>query len=632
MIEIAVRGGKKYYGAVTILDNINFEVHNGQKIGIVGRNGSGKSTLFRILAQMEPMDEGSITIRKGATLGYQEQIPKYPQDFTADHVLNTAFEDISNLQKQLDLMEHTMATATGLELERLLTSYAEVQECFSRLGGYTVDSEKARISQGLKIEHLLDKTFTDLSGGEKSRVALGTVLLRKPDILLLDEPTNHLDFSSLTWLEEFILSYPGTVLVITHDRYFLDNVVDGILALNQQTTEYYPGNYSNYVLERQKNIEAMGQAYAIQQKKISEMERTIKTLRDWGTRADNEKFFRRAASLQKRLDKTERVERPPMEKELALAFTSNARSGKEVVIVSALSKRFGERLLLQGVECTIRYGEQVAILGPNGCGKSTFLRILLGEITADEGQITLGSGVRLGVLMQETTFPNEEATVLDHFRLSIPSTEIEARRHLAKYLFFGDDVFRPIRVLSGGERKRLALAVMVREDLNLLILDEPTNHLDIDAREALEEALENFGGTLVFASHDRYFINRLADRVLSFSNLRLKNILGNYDDYLIEAEKEASTPRIEPKTEKPKKSQPQSFCKISDEKYRRRLEEIEAELLTTEATIKQLEEEMVQHGTDYNRVDSLFQEISQAKSVWDSLWKEYEVLMEPDEK
>lgn len=621
MNDITLTYVEKYYGAVKTLENITLDIPTGQTVGIVGRNGAGKSTFFRVIAQKEPVDAGVVTLRKGATLGYLEQIPAYPEAYTVEDVLNTAFADLMELQRAMIHMEEAMAAAFDSDLERLLAAYSEAQEAFTRMGGYMMDAERNRISAGLKVDHLLSESFNDLSGGEMSRVALAAVLLRRPDILLLDEPTNHLDFMSLTWLEEFIKAYRGTVLVITHDRYFLDSVADGIIEIHQKKAEFYIGNYSVYIRERQRKTEAMEEAYALQQRKIDAMEQTIKTLHDWGRRSDNEKFHRRAASIQKRLDKTERLERPAEEKDLSLAFSNNARSGRDVLIARGITKRFGSTTLFQGVNCQVRYGERVAILGPNGCGKSTLLKILMGTMTPDDGSVSMGTGVRIGALMQETTFPNEEATVLEHFRLCIPSTETEARSYLAKYLFFGNDVFRKIGVLSGGERKRLALAVMVREERNLLILDEPTNHLDIDAREGLEEALENFTGTMIFVSHDRYFVNRLAERILFFHDRRLMGFMGNYDDYLVKLNRETITSPTSQASVNPKPISKEDLSKGEGRKQNRRIEEIEDQLTAVERDIKDLEQALTQCGSDYIKAEKIHGELTEKQATLDLLWQ-----------
>lgn len=631
MIDIALNHGEKYYGAFKVINDATFEVHAGEKIGVVGRNGSGKSTLFRLVSGREVLDGGLLNQRKGVTVGYLEQIPSFPGDYSVRDVLNTAFENLLVLQREMTRLEQRMTEETGSDLDKTLAAYAEMQEAFARSGGYEMEAERSKVCKGLSIESLENARFSELSGGEKSRVALAAILLQHPDVLLLDEPTNHLDMTSLIWLETFLQDYSGSVLVISHDRYFLDRVAQGIMELRDGSATVFKGNYSDYQRERCQRELAMAEAYALQQKKIETMEKTIQRLHDWGVRADNPKFHRRAFSIEKRLEKIDRLERPDTEKDMALQFVKGDRSGREVLTVENLSKKWNGKTLFHSVNLTVRFGERVAILGPNGCGKTTLLRMICGELLPDDGRMAIGASVRVGVLMQETKFPNEVDTVLEHYRRTIPSSETEARSYLAKYLFTGDDVFRKLENLSGGERKRLALAIMVREEKNLLILDEPTNHLDIAGREALEEALEMFEGTIIFVSHDRYFVRRMARRIMVFKGAILSEYYGEAEDCL--SEMEVEKPGSDSKRSEEKKTpQLPIASEHNNRKNKRSIALIEAELGETEEKINNLNAAMTQCGADYAKAEELYREMTRLRAVWEALWQEYIAMGEKGTK
>jgi ATP-binding cassette subfamily F protein 3 len=547
MFELSLNGVKKYMDATLVLKNISFQVYAGEKVGIVGVNGSGKSTILKLIAGILPMnyypgypqtsslgyDEGFINLPREATCAYLEQIPEYEESLKVIDVLNLAFKEVLIIENQMRESEEEMKALEGIELDRALRKYSDLLQKYEVMGGYNIDEKLNKICKGLKFEDsFLNKSFNLLSGGEKTSVLLGKLLIHNPDILLLDEPTNHLDMDSIEWLEDYLKNYKGIVIIVSHDRYFLDNVVTKIVEIEDRESLSYKGNYSSYVEQKEENLRIQFEHFKEQQKKINAMEKTVKDLRDWAMRADNNKFFRRAASMQIKLDKLDRIEKPEFDKKnMNLNFKAAERSGNETVKAVGLYKNFEDKIIFKDANMLVRYGERTALIGPNGCGKTTFLRLLLGEELPDAGVVALGANVMSAYLPQKVSFNDEELTVLDCFREDIFILEGKAREYLSKFMFYGSNVFKKVRHLSGGEKIRLKLAKLLYEDVNLLILDEPTNHLDIDSIETFEVALENFKGTIFFISHDRYFINKMGDRVIAIEENAFKSYDGNYDYY-----------------------------------------------------------------------------------------------------
>ncbi len=533
MIQIAMNQVQKSFSVYPILKDVSFNLQDENRIGIVGRNGCGKTTLFRLIVGMEKPDSGEIFIRKGATLGYVEQIPHYDTDMTVKDVLMTAFTELNQVSETLHELEEKMSELTGKALDECLMRYAKLSEHFERAGGYERDAQLSRVCIGLHFtEIFLNKAFCKLSGGEKTTVLLGKVLIQSPDILLLDEPTNHLDMRSMDWLENYLKAYKGAVIIISHDRYFLDQVVEQIIEIENGKANLFYGNYSYYIKEKEQLLLAEFEAYEDQQKKIKAMEKAIKRLRDWANRADNEGLYKKAACMQKRLDRMKKLDKPTLSpKKMDLSFSEANRSGKEVICAIGLEKAFGEKRVLKKADLLVQYQERVALIGSNGCGKSTLIKILLGKQEQDDGVVKLGAGLKIAYLPQNVQFEDETLTVLETFKKEVVMTPTEARTTLAKFLFYGDQVFKKVKDLSGGEKSRLLLCKLLQQEVNLLILDEPTNHLDIESRENLEEALQNYNGTLFFISHDRFFINKLASRISELENGQIKNYLGNYDYY-----------------------------------------------------------------------------------------------------
>lgn len=573
MIQVACSQVKKYYGVQLVLENITFEVQDGERVAIIGKNGSGKSTILKLITRQESPDAGTVSIRKNTVTGYLEQIPEYEAGTTVCQVCRLAFEKLDGIREEMTVLEKRMEELTYKgtlseeetdRLEAILKRYTSLQTQYETEGGYETEERFSRICTGLKLsESFLKAEFGRLSGGEKTLVCLAKTLLQEPDLLILDEPTNHLDMSMLQWLEEYLKTYRGTVLLVSHDRCFLDAVVTRTLEVENGVIEEYPGNYSYYLEEKERRIQLQQEAYKEQQKQIKSMEKAIRDMRIWAAQGDNEKMFQRAASMQKRLDRMDKVERPQKDGPgMRVAFEQGERSGKDVLHLEGVSKQFGEKQLFRNLSLDVRYKEHVALLGRNGCGKTTLLKMALGEIPADEGSIRLGGSVTIGYLPQQVHFPKEDVSVLEAFRDGLVIGEGKAREELSRYLFTGESVFKKVANLSGGEKSRLYLARLMQTGIytaertpvygeggqgdgsgkiNFLILDEPTNHLDITSRENLETALEQFKGTLLIVSHDRYFINKMATRIVEMTEEGICSYQGNYEYYKQEkAKKEAA--------------------------------------------------------------------------------------------
>ncbi|BAC12347.1 ABC transporter ATP-binding protein [Oceanobacillus iheyensis HTE831] len=531
MIACSIQNIKKMYGGNLIFERISLEINENERIGIVGRNGSGKSTLLRLMAKIEDPDEGKIHWRKNTEVGYLEQIQAEMNGLTVYHVLKSAFETLNDLEIQMQEYEEKMQD-TLENVSDLVIQYGEIQERFSFLGGYERDAQIEKVCRGINIISLLELTFQQLSGGEKTKVALATILLKQPDFLLLDEPTNHLDISAVEWLASFLNDYPGTVVIVSHDRYFLDETVTKIIDLEDGEAVMYETNFSNHIKEKESRLLKEFQDYQEQQKKIKKMREAIKRLREWANRANppNEGLHKRARNMERAIERMEKIDKPLLHRnKMGLDIETADRSGKDVVRLEDVKKRFEEHLLFENVNMHIRYQERVAIIGENGTGKSTLIKILLQSQQPDVGTVYIGNNVKIGYLSQHVFQDiNPTKTVIEVFREQIAVEEGRARYILAQFLFYGYAVFRKVSELSGGEKMRLRLAQLMYEDINTLVLDEPTNHLDIDSREVLEEALENFQGTIIAVSHDRYFLDKIFRRIYWIEDKTVYDYDGNY--------------------------------------------------------------------------------------------------------
>ncbi|WP_191557057.1 ribosomal protection-like ABC-F family protein [Metabacillus idriensis] len=522
----------KSYGSQLIFENLSFEINENEKIGFVGRNGTGKTTLFKCLSGIEQPDAGTISIRKGMKVGYLAQIPMFPAGTTVDEVLRQAFAELHQLSNELAQLEKEMSdTEDPVKLEKAIARYGICQEKYENLGGYEMDAKISAVANGLQLQPLLNADFDHISGGEKTKVSLGLMLLQAPQILLLDEPTNHLDIAAVEWLEGFLKEYKGTVVVISHDRTFLDEVAVKIIDLEDGEVTVYHHNYSGFIAEKQKRLMAEFQAYQDQQKKIKKMREAIKRLREWANQANppNEGLHKRARNMERALERMEKVKKPILNhRKMDLHFDGTDRSGKKVLTFENVTKTFGNRQVFGNVSLQLTYMDRAAIVGENGSGKSTLLKLVMGEHEPDDAGVRIGSSVKIGYLSQQLSLPDSEVTIIDYFREDLSVAEDDARHILAKFLFYGPAVFKKMKNTSGGERMRIQLAKLMQKDLNFLILDEPTNHLDIDSREVLEEAIEQFEGTILAVSHDRYFLNKLFTKTFWLYDKQLHAFDGNY--------------------------------------------------------------------------------------------------------
>lgn len=527
----------QYYGANLVLDHIHFEINEGDKVGLIGSNGSGKTTLMRLLAGRLVPDEGQLMIKKQTKIGYVAQIPTVEAHCTVLDVLTLGLKDLNECQNQMSELERMMGdpayAGNEEELDRLLKKYASLQERFEREGGYEMEASIDQVASGLGIsKEAYSLPFQSLSGGEQTRVVLASQLIVKPELLLLDEPTNHLDLTRTEWLESFLRDYTGTCVIISHDRYFLDRVITKTMELEDGQAFMSTGGYTVYMKEKEERLLQQFNAYQEQQKKIKKMKETIRQLEEWGRNGDNEKFFKRAASMRRALERMERIKRPILERRQAeFDLDIQDRSGRRALVFEQLQKSYGTDCVLKEASGLLEYGDKIALLGHNGSGKTTLFKLLLGKEKPDAGFMEWGSRVEIGYLAQQEEPSNPKETMLDFFKKNACVEEGEARGLLARYLFYGPAVFRTVGQLSGGEWTRLRLALLMHHKPNLLLLDEPTNHLDIASREALEEALSDYTGTILAISHDRYFVNKLAERIWELQDGRLSVYQGNYDDY-----------------------------------------------------------------------------------------------------
>ncbi|WP_267418619.1 ribosomal protection-like ABC-F family protein [Bacillus sp. GC_Bacil_1] len=626
MTICSVNNVTKSFGGNTIFENISLEIKNGERVGLVGRNGSGKTTIFGLLTGMESLDAGAIHMKKGTRIGHVAQIPKFDEVMTVYDVLSSAFKVEKELEKEMHALEKNMAVEQEQSaLEKLMERYGVIQEKFAFLGGYEIEANIMKVANGLQVTDLFSRVFTELSGGEQTKVSLAYMLLQKPDLLLLDEPTNHLDLFAVEWLEQFLKEYTGTVMVISHDRYFLDEVVTKIFDLEDGEIHVYHTNYSQFVEEKEERLLQEFQAYQEQQKKIKKMKEAIKRLREWANQANppNEGLHKRARNMERALERIEKLKKPILErKQMGLQFEGQERSGKDVVVMKEVSKGFAGRPLFEQANLHVRFQERAAIVGRNGTGKTTLLKLLLEEINPDVGEIRIGSSVKIGYLSQHT-YGNVKSNVLEAFREYVAVTEGEARHILAKFLFYGPAVFKKVTQLSGGEKMRLRLAQLMYQDINFLILDEPTNHLDIESREVLEEALEQYNGTILAVSHDRYFLNKLFEKTYWIDECKLFEFAGNYAWARQKWEE-----KLEKQVIKQKRQGRKSVEMVPvKEKKARNLEEIENELMHVEEDIYAIECEM-EHVANVERLEKLYEEKTMKELLRAKLYSELENIVE----
>lgn len=635
MILMTVQGVSKSFGMNCVLKDISLTLQQGARMGLIGVNGSGKSTLFRLIAgQMEP-DEGSISLMRGTRVGMLTQEADIQSDLTVREELSRVFAPVQEMERRLRALEEEMAQNHEDEaaLDRLSREYARLTDRFEDAGGYEWPSRIQGVLAGLGFaKGREDQPASVLSGGEKTRLCLARLLLTQPDLLMLDEPTNHLDLASIQWLEDTLKKYRGTVLIISHDRYFMNSVCDCMAEISMRHLVQYEGNYDQFTVKRQADIERQIREYKLQQAEIARQQAIIQRYRMY----NREKSIRAAESREKRLEKMEKLEKPVNEQHVRFSFEARRRSGDDVLKVHSLSKSFEGRKLFENFELYLRAGDRVAIIGPNGVGKSTLLNIIARKLRPDDGQVEFGANVDLGYYEQHQTGLNPEKDVLNELWDTFPRLELDrVRSVLALFLFTGDDVYKKIGMLSGGEKGRVSLCKLMLKRDNLLLLDEPTNHLDMDSREVLEGALEDFDGTILAVSHDRYFINRVANRVIEMRPDGVKEYLGNYDDYLEkkrreEAGMEDALAGGMTKTQLDKQRRKERLMRESKKALEKQLEAAEKRIADAEEEIANLEARMADPALYQNPEEArqVAQRHAELQAGMDALYEDWEELSE----
>ena len=620
MIDISVKNLTKFFViGENLLEGFSFEVQEGECVAILGRNGCGKTTLFKILTGEMDFDDGEVYVNPHKKIGLISQIPKYPQGYTVENVLRCAFAWLDAIRNKMTDLEDAMSLGATKEQ---LAQYDDMSARFLSGGGYDVDVETDKICNGLGItkEQRL-QLFDSLSGGEKTRVNLARLLLEKTDILLLDEPTNHLDLRSVEWLEGYINSFKGTVLIISHDRYFLDQVADRVVEILDGHAELYSGNYSFYIDEKQARFDLQMKQYEQEQAKLKQLGYTVERMKGWGI--NNRTLYRRAMSIQHRMERIKKTEKPKTERTMKATFGEKTFSGDVVFKMKNVSKSYGDRTLFSDIELLVEGGERIALLGDNGTGKTTFIKCLLGEEDC-LGKIQFGPTVKFGYLPQNIHFSHPERSLYDTMLYEKNCTPQVARDRLGAFLFQGEDVFKSVGNLSGGEQSRLRLCMLMDEKINLLVLDEPTNHLDIASREWIEAAIEEFEGVLLFVSHDRYFIEKFAERIWLLEDEKIRDFRCGYTKYRSILEHEASKKAPVTIEAKPQKEKPKGGTKEQEKLIRR----LEREIEKQEQAIAQLDIKIESCAADYQELTRALAEKEEAEAVLLDLMEQWETAQE----
>ena len=630
MIDISVSNlVKEFEVGHKILDGLTFQVDTGERVGLLGPNGCGKTTLLRILTGVMDYDEGDVVIAPGKRMGLISQIPVYPAGYTVEDVLATAFAPLRKMEEEMAALTEQMGEGSD---PALLSRYDRLTAAYEAAGGYETDTRTNKVCNGLSIpQSMREQLFDKLSGGEKTRVNLARLILEDTDILLLDEPTNHLDLRATEWLEEYLEKFKGTVLTVSHDRYFLDQVVDRIVEIQEGRAEFYEGNYSFYAVEKERRYEEKLRQYEKEQAKIEQLEKAAAQMRIWAY-SGMDKTFKRVKSMEKRIERMRVTDRPKKERKMEVRFGEREFRGDEVLTIKGLTKSFGDRTLFANLGLEVEGGERIGLLGDNGSGKTTLLKLILGEEEPDSGKIRMGPTVKTGYLPQHVHFDHPERNLVDTLIYDQDCTAQTARNRLAAFKFRGEDVFKPVSALSGGEQSRLRLCMLMDEKINLLILDEPTNHLDIQSREWIEEAVEEYEGNLLFVSHDRYFIERFASRIWMLENGQITDFRGGYQDYLAAkargaAGKSASDAQApaekapEPREKKEKPKRPGGTKNLEKE-----VAAAERAVGKAEEQMDQLEQQIQEAAADYLKLQELYEqrealeeEILKLYGTWETL-------------
>ena len=616
MVDISVNNLTKFFViGENLLQGLSFEIQEGERVAILGRNGCGKTTLFRILTKEIDFDEGEVYVNPNKRLGLISQIPIFPEGYNVEDVLRSAYRELQQVQKKMRQLENMMQAGAT---ESQLREYDGLSSRFQAGGGYEMDVEVDKICNGLGIsQEQRSQEFASLSGGEKTRVNLARLLLEKTDILLLDEPTNHLDLNSVEWLENYIKAFKGTVLAISHDRYFIDQIAQRVIEIVDGHAEFYSGNYSFYMDEKQARFDLQMKQYEQEQAKLKQLGYTVERMKGWGI--NNRTLYRRAMSIQHRMERIKKTERPKAERTMKATFGEKDFSGDVVFKMKNVSKSFGERTLFSDVNLNVEAGERIALLGDNGTGKSTFIKCLLGEEDC-VGKIQFGPTVKWGYLPQIIHFDHPERSLYDTMLYEKNCTPQTARDRLGAFMFQGEDVFKSVGNLSGGEQSRLRLCMLMDEKINLLILDEPTNHLDIASREWVEAAIEEFEGVLLFVSHDRYFIEKFAERIWLLEDGTIRDFRCGYQKYRSILEHEAAAKQVVKLPAKEKKEKPKGGTKDSDKLVRK----LEREIEKQEAAIAAMDEKIQAAAADYQELSRLMEEKEAAEEQLMALMEQWE--------
>ena len=616
MVDIQVSNLTKFFViGENLLDGLSFEVQEGERVAILGRNGCGKTTLFKILTGEMDYDDGEVFVNPSKKIGLISQIPNFPLGFTVEDVLRTAFSAVTAAKRKMELLENAMLSGAS---EEQLREYDALVNRFQAGGGYEMDVEIDKICNGLGIAaQQRQQRFDSLSGGEKTRVNLARLLLEKTDILLLDEPTNHLDLNSVEWLEGYIRSFKGTVLVISHDRYFIDQVAQRVIEIVDGHAEFYSGNYSFYMDEKQARFDLQMKQYEQEQAKLKQLGFTVERMKGWGI--NNRTLYRRAMSIQHRMERIKKTEKPKTEKTMKASFGERDFSGDVVFKIKNMEKSFGERKLFSNIDLHVEGGERIALLGDNGTGKTTFLKCLLGEEDFC-GKLQYGPTVKYGYLPQVIHFDHPERSLYDTMLYEKNCTPQVARDRLGQFMFSGEDVFKQVKNLSGGEQSRLRLCMLMDEKINMLVLDEPTNHLDIASREWVEAAIEEFEGVLLFVSHDRYFIEKFAERIWLLEDGKIRDFRCGYSKFRSILEHETANKSPVVSAPKEKKEKPKGGTKEQEKLVRR----LEREIEKQEMVIAEFDPKIEAAAADYQELTRLLSQKEEAEMVLMDLMEQWE--------
>ena len=620
MVDIQVKNLTKFFViGENLLQGLSFEIQEGECVAILGRNGCGKTTLFKILTGEMDYDDGDVFVNPNKRIGLISQIPRFPEGYTVEDVLRSAYTQLLKTREKMQQLEAAMLSGAT---EQQLREYDVLVNRFENGGGYEMDVDVDKICNGLGItKEQRVQDFASLSGGEKTRVNLARLLLEKTDILLLDEPTNHLDLRSVEWLESYINAFKGTVLTISHDRYFIDRIADRVIEITDGHAEFYSGNYSFYMDEKQARFDLQMKQYEQEQAKLKQLGYTVERMKGWGI--NNRTLYRRAMSIQHRMERIKKTEKPKTEKTMKATFGEKAFSGDVVFKTKAFGKAFGDRTLFSNVELTVEGGERIALLGDNGTGKTTFIKCLLGD-EDHQGKLQFGPTVKWGYLPQTIHFEHPERSLYDTMLYEKNCSPQMARDRLGAFLFQGEDVFKKVGELSGGEQSRLRLCMLMDEKINLLILDEPTNHLDIASREWVEAAIEEFEGVLLFVSHDRYFIEKFAERVWLLEDGEIRDFKCGYQKYRSIIEHEAAAKTAVPTAPKPKKEKTKGGTKETEKLIRR----LEREIEKQEKLVAEFDTKIEAASADYQELTRLLAEKEEAELVLMDLMEQWETAQE----